>query len=307
MELSVVVPTLNGRERLAGCLDALAENAQTAEVIVVNGPSADGTTGMVQEREDVDVLLEISDRNINVARNAGINAARGDVVAFVGDSLQVEPRWYHSIEQKVASGADAVTGPKHSDQSPGDGTVERERYGGRTVTYFDGDNVAFTSQTIESVDGFDEYLQTGGARDAAHRLAGRDRLVQWDAGMAVRRKYETDGGAELRDDPSQSGRDWGWKYRSLAYRLAKNYGIRPRVIESLSKHSFRDAASSAREVISGEGRPTQWVGNGRTVISNIAVGLKHGQGARFKDRSRRRNPNGLSSRNDRVVARYDWR
>ncbi|ERH11958.1 MAG: hypothetical protein J07HB67_00969, partial [halophilic archaeon J07HB67] len=38
MELSVVVPTLNGRDRLATALDALTAAAPTAEVIVVNGP-----------------------------------------------------------------------------------------------------------------------------------------------------------------------------------------------------------------------------------------------------------------------------
>lgn len=75
MDLSVVVPTLNGRDRLAACLDALAAHAPEAEVIVANGPSADGTTGMVRDRDDVDVLVEISDRTVNVARNAGIEVA----------------------------------------------------------------------------------------------------------------------------------------------------------------------------------------------------------------------------------------
>ena len=54
MQLSVVVPTLNARRRLVACLDALAAVAPESEVVVVNGPSADGTTGIVREREDVD-------------------------------------------------------------------------------------------------------------------------------------------------------------------------------------------------------------------------------------------------------------
>ncbi|MFC6724652.1 glycosyltransferase family 2 protein, partial [Halobium palmae] len=93
MELSVVVPTLNGRDRLAASLDSLAARAPDAEVVVVNGPSADGTTGMVRERDDVDLLVELSDRTINVARNAGIEAASGDAVAFLGDDLGVEDGW----------------------------------------------------------------------------------------------------------------------------------------------------------------------------------------------------------------------
>ncbi|NIS29964.1 MAG: glycosyltransferase, partial [Actinobacteria bacterium] len=44
MDLSVVVPTLNAEEALADCLDALADAAPDAERIVVDGPSADGTS-----------------------------------------------------------------------------------------------------------------------------------------------------------------------------------------------------------------------------------------------------------------------
>ena len=77
MKCSVVIPTLNGRDHLATSLDALAAHAPACEVIVVNGPSADGTTGMVQNRDDVAVLLEISERTPGVALNAGINMATG--------------------------------------------------------------------------------------------------------------------------------------------------------------------------------------------------------------------------------------
>src|SRR6056297_1943844 len=97
MELSVVVPTLNGRERLASCLDALASHAPDAEVVVVNGPSADGTTGMVQDRADVDVLVELADRSINCARNAGLDHAAGETVAFVNHTLSVCDTWCEAV------------------------------------------------------------------------------------------------------------------------------------------------------------------------------------------------------------------
>lgn len=108
MDLSVVLPTLNGRDRLATSLDALAEHAPDAEVVVVNGPSADGTTGMVRERDDVDVLVEISDRNLNVARNAGLEVAGGDVVALLRYDLSVESSWLSALEAGIADG-DVVT------------------------------------------------------------------------------------------------------------------------------------------------------------------------------------------------------
>ncbi|MFC6771068.1 glycosyltransferase family 2 protein, partial [Halorubrum pallidum] len=110
MDLSVVVPTLNGRDRLAGCLDALAAHAPEAEVIVANGPSADGTTGMVRDRDDVDVLVEISDRTVNVARNAGVEVATGDAIAVVDYDHRIGESWIDGVHSGLDE-ADVVTGP----------------------------------------------------------------------------------------------------------------------------------------------------------------------------------------------------
>ncbi|POG57317.1 glycosyltransferase family 2 protein [Haloferax marisrubri] len=300
MDLSVVLPTLNGRDRLATSLDALAEHAPDAEVVVVNGPSADGTTGMVRERDDVDVLVEISDRNLNVARNAGLEVAGGDVVALLRYDLSVESSWLSALEDGIGD-ADVVTGPMHQTLRNGMTTesLERNAIGGRTVTYFNGGNVAFRREAIDALDGFDEYLQTGGARDAAHRLAGFDRSVAWAPEMCVRREFEADGGI--------SERDWGWKYRSLTYRLVKNYGVRPGTVKRTAKHAISDGVDAALGVVKGDVTPSGWAGTGRDVVGGIATGVSDGLVARARDRTRARNPHGQSKRADRAVARYDWR
>ncbi|MFC7098214.1 glycosyltransferase family 2 protein [Halobaculum marinum] len=302
MHLSVVVPTLNGRERLAASLDSLAAVAPDAEVLVVNGPSADGTTGMVRERDDVDVLVEIAARNVNVARNAGIEVADGDAVAFLGYDYRLEPGWFDAATDAFDSGAAVVTGPLRRSVRGGatsDGP-ERRQIADREVTYVNGRNVIFARRVLDELDGFDEYLETGGARDAAHRLAGMDVEVEWRSDLAVERRSEaTDGGIEARD--------LGWKYRSLAYRLVKNYGLRPTVVSRTLRHAVADAAGTFRDVLGGEATPSSWASNGRDVVHGISAGTSEGLVARTRDRSVRRNPNGVSARADRAVARYDRR
>ncbi|TQQ82829.1 glycosyltransferase family 2 protein [Halonotius terrestris] len=300
MQLSVVVPTLNGRDHLIACLDTLHERVPDAEVIVVNGPSTDGTTGMIDDRDDVDVLVEVSSRTRNVARNAGIDEASGDVIALLGDDLQVEGDWLESIVDGLTE-APVVTGPTHRTLRGGVTTesAERERIAGRSVTAISGNNVAFRREVIEELDGFDEYLETGGAWDLAHRLAAADHPVAWRSGMSVRCEYEADGG--------RADRDWGWKYRALAYRLVKNYGLRPTVARRTLSHAVSDAISTAVDVVKGEGQPTNWIGNGRAVLSGISTGGSDGLVARARDRSDARNPHGLSKRGDRAVVKYDWR
>jgi glycosyltransferase involved in cell wall biosynthesis len=307
MNLSVVVPTLNGRDRLAASLDSLAAGAPDTEVVVVNGPSADGTTGMVRERDDVDVLVEIADRCINVARNAGISVAQGDAVAFLGFDLQVGSEWVDAIVDGLAT-AHAVTGPVvHSNQT--DHTTEapeRRSIAGREVSYFSGDNVAFRAAALRDVlDGFDEYLKTGGARDAAHRLAGVDYGVDWREAMTTRHERSESGTGPAPMGPEEHTREW--KYRSLSYRLLKNYGPRPTVARRTLSHAAADAVDAAKAVLNGEHSPSAWFGTGRDVLTGLARGSADGLVARARDRTTTRNPNGLSQRSDRAVATYDWR
>ncbi|MFC6717112.1 glycosyltransferase family 2 protein [Natrialbaceae archaeon GCM10025810] len=300
MELSVIVSTLNDRERLLSCLDALRERTPpSTEVIVVNGPSTDGTTGVVREREDVDVLVEISERNENVSRNAGLEASSGDAVAFVGDTYTVEPTWYDAVEVGIADGADVVTGPVASGNAGGDDQASPTRVAGRTVTHFHGNNVVFARPVLEALDGFDEYLTVDGDRDCAHRAAELGFDVIWDGRMAVTPAVGTDGG--------RADREWGESYRSLTYRLTKNYGPRPTVLARTMGSALRDAVHGARAVAAGDRRPTTWFGDGLEVAKNAAGGFRDGVLARYLDRSPHRNPNGVSVRHDRAVRVYDRR
>lgn len=300
MDVSVVIPTLNSRERLAACLDALAAEAPRVETIVANGPSADGTSGMVRDRDDVEVLVELDDRNVNVARNAGLDRATGEVIAFLDHGVGVEPGWLNALRDGLTA-ADAVTGPTHRELRAGVTTEspEKRTIGGRAVTYFDGGNAAFTREALAAIDGFDEYLDVGGSRDAAHRLAGLDFKVGWEPGMSVSREFGADGG--------RTERDWRWRYRSMTYRLVKNYGARPGVAYRVGRHAVSDAVSALHDVARGEDRPSNWLGDGRDVLTGIAIGTKDGLVARWRDRTSRRNPCGWHARADRAVAVCDWR
>lgn len=298
MDLSVVVPTLNGREELQRCLDALAERASDAETVVVDGPSSDGTTGMARTHPAVDALLAVPDRHPNAARNAGIEAAGGDAVAILDRSFAVEEGWVDAVRRGLAD-APVATGPTHRSLSPGvlSERAETETVASRSVTHFDPGNVAFRRSAIEAMDGFDEAMPVGDGRDVAHRLAGAGLDVGWEPEMSVRSEYGADGGGHEAA--------WGPRYRADAYTLCKNYGPRAGVAYRLGKRASLDAARELGAVGRARGTPSDWLASGRAVLSGLARGSVAGLRARHRDPAPRRNPNGVSSSRDRVLKRYE--
>jgi hypothetical protein len=214
--------------------------------------------------------------------------------------LSITRSWLGAVTEGI-SGAAAVTGPTHTQLRVGVDSehAESRTIAGRAVTYLNPGNMAIRRTVLQDLDGFDEYLETGGARDLAHRLAGAGHAVTWDDDMSVEREQAADGGVR---EPN-----WGWKYRSLAYRMAKNYGPRPTVLRRLAAHAGGDALAELRRVLSGDASPSAWLGTGRDVLVNAGGGLQDGLGARREDGAAHRNPRGLSTRDDRAVSVYDWR
>lgn len=209
MKLSVVIPTLNGRQRLAACLDAVATHLPETEVLVVNGPSVDGTTGMIKERSDVDVLLETPTRNPTVARNAGIRAATGDTIAFLRHDRLVDAGWIDGLNTALGNGVDAVTGPTRGKDSPE--PVNQE-------------NVAIRREILETVDGFDEYLTDAGVADLWLRVQAAGYETAYDDRFTVTQAYGTDGG--------ETGAGQRHSAQAVGYLIGKNGPLSVRRVTS---------------------------------------------------------------------------
>jgi glycosyltransferase involved in cell wall biosynthesis len=96
LELSVVIPTYNRRERLARVLAALGR--QTAgperfEVVVVDDGSSDGTSEWLARQRPAFGLraLRLTNGGPARARNAGIEAAQGQIILFIDDDVEPIP------------------------------------------------------------------------------------------------------------------------------------------------------------------------------------------------------------------------
>ncbi|MGI9145031.1 MAG: glycosyltransferase family 2 protein [Chloroflexota bacterium] len=92
---SVIVPTLNGAHLLSECLDSLMRQSYAEmEVIVADGASTDGTASMLARAyPSVRVLHLRRNAGFSGNVNAGMRAARGEVVCLLNNDAQAEPDW----------------------------------------------------------------------------------------------------------------------------------------------------------------------------------------------------------------------
>ena len=176
--VSVVVCGYNAASTMGECLRSLAHLSYPRyEVIVVDDGSTDATHAFALEHGMR--CLRVPNGGLSKARNLGIEAARGEIVAFIDADAYADPEWlYYLVTALEEHGAAAAGGPNLSppgdgfmaqcvDQSPGNPTcvlVDNER-----AEHIPGCNMAYRKK----------YLQWVGNFDPRHRAAGDDVDVCW--------------------------------------------------------------------------------------------------------------------------------
>jgi glycosyltransferase involved in cell wall biosynthesis len=92
--LSVVVPTYQRRGSLPRFLDPLLADPAVSELVLAVDGSTDGTLEWLRERARADpriVVLDLPNRGAAAARQAGIEAASGEIVLLLDDDVIAAP------------------------------------------------------------------------------------------------------------------------------------------------------------------------------------------------------------------------
>ena len=98
--VSVVIPAYNRAWCLAEAVDSvLAQEFRGFELIVVDDGSADNTPQLLERYGDAVRVLRRENRGVSAARNAGIAAARGGLIAFLdSDDLWLPGKLSRQVE-----------------------------------------------------------------------------------------------------------------------------------------------------------------------------------------------------------------
>jgi O-antigen biosynthesis protein len=207
--VSVVVCTYNGGATLEQCLHSLrALDYPDYEVIVVDDGSTDDTRAIL-ERFPLTLpsppggegrvrgfrVIHQPNRGLSVARNVGLRAARGAVVAYTDSDCFADPDWLtHLVYQLQRSGAAAVGGPNLTPEdgwlaacvgaAPGQPTHVLES--DQEAEHIPGCNMAFRREALEAINGFDpQYRKAGDDVDVCWRLQQAGHWITFAPGAFV--------------------------------------------------------------------------------------------------------------------------
>lgn len=112
MNISFIIPAYNEEKYIAECLKSIIKyGPPDAEIIVVDNNSTDATAQTAMQFPSV-ILLE-EKKGTNSARQCGLSAATGDMVAFIDADCRLSPGWLEMARTEFAKNPrlSALSGP----------------------------------------------------------------------------------------------------------------------------------------------------------------------------------------------------
>jgi glycosyltransferase involved in cell wall biosynthesis len=176
--VSVVVCTRNGAATLADCLDGVARlRYPSFELIVVDDGSTDASAEIAAAFGARVITTE--NRGLSAARNTGLEAARGKIVAYLDDDARPDPDWLRFLAATFRTTTHAAVGGPNL-PPPDDGAVAAcvaNAPGGPVhvllsdteAEHIPGCNMAYRRTELVAIGGFDPRF----------RIAGDDVDVCW--------------------------------------------------------------------------------------------------------------------------------
>ncbi|WP_167837480.1 glycosyltransferase [Halosimplex halophilum] len=254
---SIVVPVYNDPDGLERTLESLADQtAEDYEVVVADNGSTDGTAAVAREFADGDrVRRVVADavQSSYAARNAGVEAADGDVVAFLDADMWVDADYVASITRLMEADDRDYVGCR-VEVVADDGLVARYR----RATGFDVERylrekrfaptccLVTRRRVFEAVGRFDSRLRSNGDLEFGRRVAAAGFDLDYAPEVTVYHPARSSLGAVL----AQSARIGRGRAELRAHhgdRFDVRHPLDPRQFLPVNPLAFRDRAGDAAD------------------------------------------------------------
>ncbi|HEY2989179.1 MAG TPA: glycosyltransferase [Candidatus Binatia bacterium] len=169
--ISVVVCSYNGSRTIRQCLNGLLKlKYPDFEVIIVNDGSTDSTAAIADQSGFR--VISTQNQGLSGARNVGLHAATGEIVAYIDDDAYPDPNWLTYLAATFMNTSHAGVGGPNVPPS-GNGWIAdcvAHAPGGpvhvlvsdQEAEHIPGCNMAFRKAALLEVDGFDPQFRSAG-------------------------------------------------------------------------------------------------------------------------------------------------
>jgi GT2 family glycosyltransferase len=172
-KVSVVVAAYNAGTTLKLCLESLRRlNYPDYEVILVDDGSTDATPQIGSAFPGIRYVRHPANLGLSAARNTGIAAATGEIIAFTDADCRADEDWlHHLVGSMLESDFAGMGGPNllPPDDSPVAAAVMASPGGpahvmlsDRQAEHIPGCNMAFFRKVLEEIGGFDPVFRKAG-------------------------------------------------------------------------------------------------------------------------------------------------
>jgi GT2 family glycosyltransferase len=181
--ISVVVPAWNAAGVLPSLLVALRDQSAEHELVVVDTGSTDGTAALASDAGAT--VVSAPRRNRSLARNLGVAASYGDVIAFTDADCLPGPAWAGALTSCLES-SPLAAGPVRIETHPEPNMAERfdrlwrypqERY--VAAGHATSANLGIRRDAFERLGGYDERFHHGEDTDLCLRAADAGFGLAW--------------------------------------------------------------------------------------------------------------------------------
>jgi len=178
--VSVVIPAWNADATLPRTLEAVAAQGlgDPYEVVCVDNGSTDGTAAILGDAPEPVRVVRREHGLAGEARNDGVAAARGEILAFTDADCFPEPDWL-AAGLEAMERADLVQGRVRPDPGARMGPFDRSLWVGADDGLYQTANLFLRRSAFDAIGGFEEMHD-----DARGRAFGEDVLLAWRARRA---------------------------------------------------------------------------------------------------------------------------